>query len=210
MRCGNLSKEKNFEFKPNKKLLTKYFVSSIVIFFAAILFSVAILVPLSIVEGNSQIGIIGSIVMGSITVAGLGCAMIILPFYYRSIRYELTDKEMIVHKGFIQKIMKVVPLRAITNIAVVRGPLDRIIGIGRIQIHTAGYSTSQGPEEKIDGLIQYQEIYEALSQKIKQLRPMTPLASLEEEEDLPIKEPTDINLAILSELKEIKKILKNK
>ena len=109
MRCGNLSKEKNFEFKPNKKLLTKYFVSSIVIFFAAILFSVAFLVPLSIVEGNSQIGITGSIVMGSITVAGLGCAMIFSNFYYRSIRYELTDKEMIVHKGFIQKIMKVVP-----------------------------------------------------------------------------------------------------
>lgn len=207
MRCGNLSKEKNFEFKPDKKLLTKYFVSSIITFVAAILFSAAFLVPIAIIEGDPRIWIIGYII-GGISVAGLGCAFIIFPFYYRSIHYELTDKEMIVHRGFIQKIMKVVPLRAITNIAIVRGPLDRIIGIGRIQIHTAGYSTNQGPEEKIDGLIQYQEFYEKLSQKIKQLKPMTLLASLEE--DLPIKEPTDINLAILSELKEIKEILKNK
>ncbi len=209
MRCGNLSKEKNFEFRPDRKLLTKYYVSSIIIFLATILFSAAFLVPISIVEGDPQIGIIGSIVISSLAVAGLGCAFILFPFYYRSIRYELTDKEMIVYRGFIQKVMKVVPLRAITNIAVVRGPIDRIIGIGRIQIHTAGYSTNQGPEEKIDGLIQYQEIYETLSQKIKQFKPMTPLASLEEE-DYPIIEPTDINAAILSELKEIKEILKNK
>jgi len=208
MRCGNLSKEKNFEFKPDKKLLTKYYISSIIIFLATILFTAAFLVPMSIIEYNPQIWIIGYVI-GGISVAGLGCAFILFPFYYRSIRYELTDKEMIVYRGFIQKVMKVVPLRAITNIAVVRGPIDRIIGIGRIQIHTAGYSTNQGPEEKIDGLIQYQEIYETLSQKIKQFRPMTPLASLEEE-DHPIIEPTDINVAILSELKEIKEILKNK
>ncbi|MHA1154651.1 MAG: PH domain-containing protein [Candidatus Heimdallarchaeota archaeon] len=188
--------------------MTKYYISSIIIFLATILFTAAFLVPMSIIEYNPQIWIIGYVI-GGISVAGLGCAFILFPFYYRSIRYELTDKEMIVYRGFIQKVMKVVPLRAITNIAVVRGPIDRIIGIGRIQIHTAGYSTNQGPEEKIDGLIQYQEIYETLSQKIKQFRPMTPLASLEEE-DHPIIEPTDINVAILSELKEIKEILKNK
>ncbi len=161
-----------------------------------------------IVEDSLQLRIIVYVTSG-ISVTGLGCSFIIFPFYYRSIHYVLTDKEMIVYRGFIQKIMKVVPLRAITNIAVIRGPFDRIIGIGRIQIHTAGFSTKQGPEEKIDGLIQYQEIYEKLNQKIKQLRPMTPLASLEEE-DLPFKEPADINNAILSELREIKEILKNK
>ena len=190
-------------FQPDKKLLVKYQISALLIFLATIIITLSVFVPLFYYGDDSKSALIAIIVICSITVAGYLIVLILNPYYFRSIKYELSDKEMIVYRGIIQKIVKVVPLRAITNIAIVRGPLDRIIGIGRIQIHTAGYSTSQGPEERIDGLINYQEIYKELMNKIKPLQPMTPLASLEEEKD-----PEEINLAILKELQEIKDILK--
>ena len=192
-----------FNFQPDKKLLVKNQISALLIFLATIIVTLSVFIPLYYLGDDSKSALIAIIVICSITVAGYLVALILNPYYFRSIKYELTDKEMIVYRGIIQKIVKVVPLRAITNIAIVRGPLDRIIGIGRIQIHTAGYSTSQGPEEKIDGLVEYQEIYEAIMTKIKPLQAMTALASIEEEKD-----PEEINIAILKELQEIKDILK--
>lgn len=195
-----------FHFQPDKKLLVKYQISALLISLFTIILTLAALIPLYFFGDDAEVALRALIVICSISVAGLLLAFILLPFYFRSIKYELTDKEMIVKRGFIQKIVKVVPLRAVTNLAIVRGPLERIIGIGRIEIHTAGYSASKGPEEKIEGLINYNDIYEVLMVKIKKYRDMTPLASVEEESS----EPDVIISEILRELKEIKEILKNK
>ncbi|NHJ05785.1 MAG: hypothetical protein EAX90_13245 [Candidatus Heimdallarchaeota archaeon] len=195
-----------FHFQPDKKLLIKYQIGALLISLTTIILTLAVLIPLYFFGDDAEVALIALIVICSISVAGLLLAFILFPFYYRSIKYELTDKEMIVKRGFIQKIVKVVPLRAVTNLAIIRGPLERIIGIGRIEIHTAGYSTNQGPEEKIEGLVNYNDIYEALMAKIKKYRDMTPLASIEEDSS----EPDEIISEILRELKEIKEILKNK
>ena len=125
MRCGNLSKEVNYKFEPEKKRLTKDIIGSILIFFEVIIFLVVLFVIEYFLEPQSFVSLhsktIGSIVMGSVSVTGLGCALIILLYQYRSIYHILRNKEMTAFRGFIRKIMKVTPIRVIINLSVFRG-----------------------------------------------------------------------------------------
>lgn len=76
--------------------------------------------------------------------------------WLRRIRYEITDHEIIVNVGLITRSKKIVPFRTITNLGIKRGPLDRMFGIGTVEIQTAGDSGSDtsscGPEQKLIGV----------------------------------------------------------
>jgi len=83
---------------------------------------------------------------------GAGLAALVLPnavalliaalyisAYVASIRYELTEEEVVVHKGVFTKVHKIVPYRTITNVTITRLWLDRLfLGIGNVDIQTAG------------------------------------------------------------------------
>jgi uncharacterized membrane protein YdbT with pleckstrin-like domain len=130
--------------------------------------------------------------------------LVFLYYYFKSMSYRLKENEMIVNRGVFNKIEKNVPFRAVTNLAIYRSLFDRFFGIGTIRLHTAGYSGTPLPEENIEGLVNFQDIYDKLIAKIRPLRAMTPKASIEiDEED----DQYQINLKILETLKEIKEIL---
>ena len=91
--------------------------------------------------------------------------------YYRSLRYEIHDDEIIVHVGVITKSVKHVPYRTVTNIKVNRGLLDRFVfNIGSLNIQTAGMSGNTGAEESLVGLEDVQEIYELVATKLRRYR----------------------------------------
>ena len=91
--------------------------------------------------------------------------------YYRSLRYEIHDDEIIVHVGIITKSVKHVPFRTVTNIKINRGLLDRFVfNLGTLNIQTAGMSGSTGAEESLVGLADVQEIYEAVAVKLRKFR----------------------------------------
>ena len=102
-------------------------------------------------------------------IAWLVPALIGIVVYVRSIEYSVLSEsgeasaEIYVRKGIINVTRKHVPFRTITNIASRQGIIDRLFGIGNVEIQTAGYSggaTGQGgPEEKMEGI----KFYEALS-----------------------------------------------
>jgi uncharacterized membrane protein YdbT with pleckstrin-like domain len=98
--------------------------------------------------------------------------MIFLLYYYHSIWYQITDTEIIVHKGIITKTEKIVPFRTVTNIETKRGIFDRIFGIGSVKVHTAGSSnTNTGAEEDLMGLISPDEIKETILERMRLLNP---------------------------------------
>jgi len=104
--------------------------------------------------------------------------LIWIPFYYGSIEYSVkaesgeTMPEIYVKKGVITVTRKHVPFRTITNISSKAGPFDRLFGIGSVNIETAGYSGTKqtGPEEKLEGIVFYEEVRDFILNELRKLR----------------------------------------
>ena len=74
----------------------------------------------------------------------LGGMILSVP-YFRSLRYEILEDEVIVHVGIITHSVKHVPYRTVTNITVKRDILDRwFFNLGSLNIQTAGMSGQAG------------------------------------------------------------------
>ncbi|MFW9887499.1 MAG: PH domain-containing protein [Candidatus Thorarchaeota archaeon] len=105
---------------------------------------------------------------------------VLIPIYLNRFEYSVRGEsgkslpEIYVKKGLIDVTEKHVPLRTITNIASKTGPFDRLFGIGNVEIHTAGYSGGpyEGgkPEEKIEGIVFYQELRDFILSEMRSLK----------------------------------------
>jgi uncharacterized membrane protein YdbT with pleckstrin-like domain len=101
--------------------------------------------------------------------------MIWASFYHRSLGYEIGDEQVIVHQGVLTRVVKHVPYRTVTNITVKRGVLDRWLGLGTLEIQTAGMSGTQKAEESLAGLTDADEVYERVAAQLSRFRGgMTP------------------------------------
>jgi len=58
--------------------------------------------------------------------------------YYRSYTFLLTDQEIIITRGVFWKHRVVIPYNRVQNVNITSGPLERIFGLHRVHIHTAG------------------------------------------------------------------------
>ena len=90
--------------------------------------------------------------------------------YYRSLRYEVQDDEVVVHVGIWTKSVKHVPYRTVTNLQVKRDIVDRWLGIGTLNIQTAGMSGQTGAEERLVGLSDVQAVYESVAGELRRFR----------------------------------------
>lgn len=107
-------------------------------------------------------------------------ALIGVVVYYRSIEYSVLSEsgeasaEIYVRKGVINVTRKHVPFRTITNISSRQGVIDRLFGIGNVEIQTAGYSggpTGQGgPEEKMEGIKFFEELSHFVLRELRRYR----------------------------------------
>lgn len=95
-------------------------------------------------------------------------ALIGITVYIRSIEYSVISEsgeaspEIYVKKGIVNVTKKHVPFRTITNISSRAGVIDRLFGIGNVEIQTAGYSGGPagqaGPEEKLEGIKAFEDL----------------------------------------------------
>jgi membrane protein YdbS with pleckstrin-like domain len=105
-------------------------------------------------------------------------ALIVVPKYFRSIEYSVkaesgdTMPEIYSKRGIVTITRKHIPFRTITNISSRAGPLDRLFNIGSVHIETAGYSGSNksGPEEKIAGVVFFEEVRDFILKELRKLR----------------------------------------
>jgi len=132
-------------------------------------------------------------------------AMILSVPYFRSLRYEILEDEVIVHVGILTHSVKHVPYRTVTNITVKRDIFDRwFFNLGSLNIQTAGMSGQSGAEEKLVGLENVQEVYEMVVTELRRFRgAMTPTTGQEEA-------LSNGSGALLAELQAIRQLLEHK
>ncbi len=149
------------QFTPDPRLRTKYMLVTLIV--CAVFFLPWI--ALAYLPGLGWTFVVIYFLANALWVL---LAFLLIAPYCRTIRYEMTDEAVIVRRGLITQSEDVVPYRMITNIAIRRGPLDRLFGLGTLNVHTAGHSAQEaGPEAKLVGLSNYRAVHEALLEAVK-------------------------------------------
>ena len=135
-------------------------------------------------------------------------AMFLIGPYFRSLRYEIQDDEVVVRAGIWTKSVKHVPYRTVTNLTVKRDVIDRWLGLGTLNIQTAGMSGQTGAEEHLVGLEAVQEVYDGVATELRRFRGgMAPTqAGLEEE--IVLTQPDALN-ELLVEVRAIRRSLES-
>ncbi len=128
-------------------------------------------VPAMYFAGNELDGpTLGVVLSVAVNLILLVAPLLFVGPYYRSLRYEILDDEVIVVAGILTKSVKHVPYRTVTNLKVTRGPIDRLFGLGSLAIQTAGMSGTTGAEENLVGLSDVQEVYEEVAARLRRYR----------------------------------------
>ena len=145
--------------------------------------------------------------------------LIAIPLYIRSFEYSVISKagttmpEIYVKKGLINVTKKHVPFRTITNIASRAGPIDRLFGIGTVEIQTAGFSggaqAGRSPEEKLEGITFYEQVRDFILQELRRFRdPYVTGTEVVHPVDKPVPRMSDsLDDEILITLREIRNVL---
>ena len=142
-----------------------------------------------------------------------------IPLYIRAFEYSVISKagttmpEIYVKKGLVNVTKKHVPFRTITNISSRAGPIDRLFGIGTVEIQTAGFSGGAGgqagPEEKLEGITFYEEVRDFVLQELRRFRdPYVTGTEVVHPVDEPVPRMRDsLDDEILITLREIRNVL---
>ena len=189
--------------KPDKKYYTAQwlilFTSSSIIIIGAIVINLIIYY-----EGGPDylegITVICLICLGLISIMWI-VFLPLIHLWIKNLSYFIRDDRITIQSGILTKKEKNIPYRSITDFVLVRGPFDRILGIGTIKVQTAGQS-AEGYEGNLSGLLDYKPLHADLREKLKFLHPISESATTSE----PIKQTNDsVLIQILEELKEIRK-----
>jgi uncharacterized membrane protein YdbT with pleckstrin-like domain len=95
-------------------------------------------------------------------IAAFGIGLLILLYWYiktRATALTVTDHELLYEKGILSKERLAVSLRHVRSVQVNQGSINRILGVGTIEIKTAG----DEPEFTVDDLPDPHEVREAIS-----------------------------------------------
>jgi membrane protein YdbS with pleckstrin-like domain len=193
------------QFTPSPKYLTKLRGTLSLIALAILICGFILGVLIAFEEGIGALAIT-LLVTFVLNLLWWAPGMLLTGPYYRSLRYEIHEDEMIVNAGIVTKSTKHVPFRTVTNLTVKRGILDRWLGIGTLDIETAGMSGTQGvPEQSLVGLENPQEVYEMVVSALHRFRGgMAPTSA---EEEAPMAAPSETLNAILAEVRAIRQAI---
>ena len=127
----------------------------------------------------------------------------IIHLWTKNLTYILRDDRITILSEILTKKEQNIPYRSITDFVLKQGPFDRYLGIGTIQVQTAGQSkTATGYEGSLSGLVDYKTIHGDLRDKLKSLHPISESTTTSEPV---IKSGENVLIQILEELKEIRR-----
>ncbi len=154
-----------------------------------------------------------------IDLAWLLPTLILVPIYINSFEYSVraesgeASAEVYVKKGIVTVTRKHVPLRSITNVTTKIGPLDRLFGIGNIEIETAGArgAYEEGPEEKIAGIPFFEELRDYILAEMRRYKSPYVLGTEDgvESEELVPRVQGSVEDEILITLREMRELLRS-
>lgn len=188
------------EFVPKSKYQIKMMLVITLIAFLILLGAGILAFLIGLDDPGVGLVIMGIAILGDAIFWVIG--MILSVPYFRSLRYQVLDDEVIVHVGILTHSVKHVPYRTVTNITVKRDIFDRwFFNLGTLSIQTAGMSGQSGAEENLVGLENVQEVYEIVVTELRRFRgAMLPTTAQEE----PL---ADGNEALLTEVKAIRQLM---
>ena len=128
----------------------------------------------------------------------------IIHLWTKNLTYIVRDDRITILSGILTKKEQNISYRSITDFVLKRGPFDRYLKIGTIQVQTAGQSqTASGYEGCLSGILDYNSVHGDLRDKLKSLHPVS--------ESTTTSEPINLsNENVLTQiLEELKKIRKN-
>ena len=166
-----ISKTKTY--RPSGKLRTKYLLQALTMPICVGLFMFSPFLVLFFILRNKTFGeeFIQIFTYAGIAVGGIVLLVICIGTFLasarvRSLEYKITSTSVTVSSGVINKVLKTVPFKKITNVEIRRGMYDRLTGLATIRIHTAGYSGTTTAEGIIEGIEEYEKVYEQILKKI--------------------------------------------
>ena len=71
-------------------------------------------------------------------------AWLLIDRYVASIRCDLTDRSLVIHKGVLTKVESIILLTKITDLQMHQGPIMRLFGLKAFRVETAGQSSGAG------------------------------------------------------------------
>ena len=143
------------------------------------------------------------VVITIIDVAVVVFTLVWIPHYFKSIKYIVSDDFVRIQKGAVWKRFTTIPFEKVQNVEIFQGPIERSFGLGKILVHTAGYSGLSKAEGVINGIKDFQTFASVLTEKVK-----TKVKSdMPEKKDSGKNDVVIILNSIRLELIEIKKLL---
>ena len=196
-----------YTYQPKKSLLTKNLIGVVLVF---LVIWVSVWIPMFFIMRDEGPENYWQASLFWTTLANLVWA---LPTFvaqwpvYKRYRYELLDDEIVVHSGWLTQNVRHVPYRMVTNIEIRRGLIDRLFGMGTLNIETAGNSDPNSrAEARLQGLAEVDSVYQEVAACLRAFdesqqrqpwernrRPVTEAVDTDE----------DVMQAILAELKAI-------
>jgi membrane protein YdbS with pleckstrin-like domain len=154
-----------------------------------------------------------------IDLAWLVPTLILIPIYVNSFEYSVraesgeASAEIYTKKGILTITRKHVPLRSITNVSTKFGVLDRLFGIGSVEIETAAARGiyEEGPVEKIAGITFAEELRDYILAEMRKFRaPNVLMTETESSIEEPVSRTRSMsNDEILDTLREMKDLLRS-
>lgn len=164
------------EIRPDKKLITKSWLTLITISIFIMIFALLMLVIPAL---NSDVDFtefsfyMWRVVIGLLLLTWIITAPIVI-LWIKNLSYIIEDDKIVIKKGILTKIKQNIPFRMITDFMLERTLYDRWLGIGSIKIQTAGQTqNATGYEGKLAGLINWNELYEKLRLDLTEARSST-------------------------------------
>ncbi len=164
--------DKRVKFHPNQQQYTKRCWFDAFLIWSASTATLAVLsLPLELVAGEGMQAPWTWALVASYTLIHWACAAWYIPRWVDGIAYEMTNEEVVVHKGVFGRVHKIVPFRTVTNVSVTRKWFDRLFfGIGAVNIQTAGSSGTAAAEERLVGLTKHEKVRDVLVRQLRRYR----------------------------------------
>ena len=151
-----------------------YFKKQIYIFLTITVLVYIFFVPFCLIilnEGGPGLFIL---FLGTVGWSALGAIILLFhKLWIDRLSYIIKDSSITIYKGIFTKIEQNIPTSKVTDFVLHRDLFDRFIGIGSIQVQTAGASGAVGYEGKIDGVLDYEEVHKNLRDKLISMQTIT-------------------------------------
>jgi membrane protein YdbS with pleckstrin-like domain len=87
--------------------------------------------------------------------------------YSRNLFYEIHDDKVVRHSGVLTRRVIYIPIHMITSLEVLRGPLDRIFGLGTLRIRSVSFNDFRKNTIHLVGIQDYKGVHDRLTIAIK-------------------------------------------